>query len=918
MTPVEEITAMAWAVLKSVPDVTEELVRQRVEQVSVIHPGFPDAEKEKICRLLEMRLNVSMGYGAQISDTTVKAWLPDAKRDGLIDERYWDRYRQYLSEDKGFSDGPGSIIQAIYKANEGVLEKCGNPRQDGNFDIRGMVVGNVQSGKTANYTGLINMAAGAGYKVFIVIAGIHNTLRSQTQRRLDEGFVGFSSIESETRPIGVGAYGSEPRPWSFTDIFHDFKRNNPRGRLKSLDVPSIFVIKKNMHTLRNLTTWLRTHNRDYASGLIEDPMMLIDDEADNASINIAYGRDMVSRINGQIRELMSCFSRSTYVGYTATPFANIFISPRETDAEVGDDLFPRNFIRGLDAPDNYHGPDRIHIEPDGANPLVSIRDNEYLLPMSHRIDDEIIELPESLKDAVRTFVISCGIRILRGDEKKHMSMLVNASRFTGVQQKLRVLVEAYLEDICSAVEVHGLGEEKNWTEIQELKALVQTFDSQFSNSIEESFTEIRKRLPLTNDIKAMAINSKSQDRLDYDSRPNGLKVIAIGGFSLSRGLTLEGLMTTYFLRNSRMYDTLLQMGRWFGYRLGYEDLVRIWMPDEMQDAYTEISEASRELRAELTTMAALGGTPEDYGLKVRRSPNSLMITARNKEGDGEFLTVSPALQRTFVETAALLNSEKALKSNLEAAIKLSEAILNEDVLLTPENGDVETTSGLLYRSVPAKLIQNFIADFLNDDEKSSKTQTSAILPYILERASSLGGQVNDLGTWDVLFVSLSGSKVDSNLVAKDFPLGPIVCQKRTIGLRSDEARYLVTNKQRVASRGVERAGLKRKRIEELELKYREETSNRGSIPDYVYRASRPAPLLIVHLLDLRDSENSETRVSNEPVVAWSISFGSSSLLETSGQFRVNRTWLSAMNRTEDGFAAEIREDMELEDERSSS
>lgn len=918
MTPVEEITAMAWAVLKSAPDITESLVRERVQQLSFMHPDMPDAEKEKICRLLEMRLNVSMGYGAQISDTTVKAWLPDAKREGLVDNRYWDRYRQYLSEDQGFSDGPGGVIQAIYKANEGVLEKCGNPKQDGSFDIRGMVVGNVQSGKTANYTGLINMAAGAGYKVFIVIAGIHNTLRSQTQRRLDEGFVGFSSIESETRPIGVGAYGSEPRPWSFTDIYHDFKRNNPRGRLKSLNVPSVFVIKKNMHTLRNLTTWLRTHNREYASGLIEDPMMLIDDEADNASINIAYGRDMVSRINGQIRELMSCFSRSTYVGYTATPFANIFISPRETDDVVGDDLFPRNFIRGLDAPDNYHGPDRIHIEPDGADPLVSIRDNEYLLPISHRIDDDILELPESLKDAVRTFVISCAIRISRDDEKKHMSMLVNASRFTGVQQKLRVLIEAYLEDVCSAVEVHGLGAEKNWAEIQELRALAQTFEAQFGQSVEESFVEIRKHLPLANEIKAMAINSKSQDRLDYDDRPNGLKVIAIGGFSLSRGLTLEGLMTTYFLRNSRMYDTLLQMGRWFGYRLGYEDLVRIWMPDEMQDAYTEISEASRELRAELTIMAALGGTPEDYGLKVRRSPNSLMITARNKEGDGEFLTVSPALQRTFVETAALLRNERARSSNLKAAIKLGESILEEDVPSIAPEEDIETTSGYFYRSVPAKLVQDFIAGFENDDEKSSKTQTSAILPYILERASSLGGQVDDLGLWDVLFVSLSDTMSESNLTVTDFPLGPIVCQKRTVGTRSDDTRFLVTNKQRVASRGVERAGLNRETIKAIEQEYRQETSKRGSIPDYVYRASRSAPLLIVHLLDLRDAENSERRVSHEPIVAWSISFGSSKLQETSGQYRVNRTWLSAMTQTEDGFAEEIRQDIELEDERSAS
>ena len=920
MNPVEQVMEMAWGGLKSLLDVTEETIRRRVESVASLDfiEGVTREDIDRICRDLEMRLNVSMGVGDQISDTTVQAWYPQAKSGGQIDTRYWDRYRQYLSSDKGFSDGPGSIIRGIYEANEGVLEKCGNPLKDGNFDVRGMVVGNVQSGKTANYTGLINLAAGAGYKVFIVIAGIHNTLRSQTQRRLDEGFVGVSSLDGATAPIGVGKYGRDPRPWSFTDVFHDFKRNNPRGRLKSLTVPSIFVIKKNMHTLRNLTTWLQTHNREYASGLIEDPMMLIDDEADNASINIAYGRDMVSRINGQIRELMNCFSRSTYVGYTATPFANIFISPREEDADVGDDLFPRNFIRGLDAPATYHGPNRIHIDPGPVDPLVKIDDNENLLPMRHQIDHDLIELPESLREAVRAFVLGCAIRGARGDDRKHMSMLVNASRFTGIQQRLKVLVETYLEEICRAIEVHALRDESAWSTIAELRDLKTTFDAVYADGSAEDFGRIIEHLPLQDEIEAMAINSRSPDRLNYDERPDGLKVIAIGGFSLSRGLTLEGLMTTYFLRNSRMYDTLLQMGRWFGYRHGYEDLVRIWMPEQMQDAYTEISQASQELRDELRVMAALGGTPEDFGLKVRSSPNSLMITARNKEGDGEFVTVSPALQRTFVETAALLRHPDRLEDNREQARLLAQRIVDAGIPSVSENSDIETTSGYLFSGVPAKIVRDFVTGFANDDDRSNKTQTSAIAPYIMERSTALGGSVDDLGMWDVLFVSLSESRGDGNLVVDDYPIGPIITQKRTLGMRSDADRFLITNKQRVASRGVERAGLRKDEIVSIEADYRERTGKTGSIPDHVYRFERDRPLLIVHLLDVRDHGEPEVRAVDEAVVAWSMSLGTSSLSGTRGEYRVNRTWLRSMVSADDGFAAEIREDIEREDERSTA
>ena len=219
------------------------------------------------------------------------------------------------------------------------------------------------------------------------------------------------------------------------------------------------MIKKNHNTLRNLLDWLRENSARGDDLMIDQPMLIIDDEADNASINTKYAKEDVTKINGQIRDLLNLFHRSCYVGYTATPFANIFVDPDQYDDALKEDLFPKHFIVGLDAPSNYFGPKKIFIDgiSEGTDPtwLRYITDNEDVLPIKHIKDYNVGELPDSLKEALRVFLIARCIRNLRGQSASHCSMLVNASRFTGIQGQLRNRLHEYLIEILDSLRVNA-------------------------------------------------------------------------------------------------------------------------------------------------------------------------------------------------------------------------------------------------------------------------------------------------------------------------------------------------------------------------------------------------------------------------------------------------------------------------------
>ena len=562
----EKLSSIVQAAIAHDSQPTSDAIRERILAFRQISDyTVTDAEADRLCKEIEARLDISMNIGSVIKED-FDEWLTAEKAN--IDPYYWERYRKLLVQ-KNF---PSRVIARLDEVTDRTVGLLENPQKPGPWDRRGMVVGHVQSGKTANYTGLLCKAADAGYRLIIVIAGIHNNLRNQTQARIDEGFVGRDSAamlnNNMNKIIGVGRFDSNFRPVTLTNTARDFNKQTATANgmeLRALNVPAVLVIKKNLHTLTNLIEWLRTHNMQQGTNLVDAPMLLIDDEADNASIDISKDSDKASRTNSLIRELLSIFSRSCYVGYTATPFANIFIDPDSEQEMIGEDLFPKNFIISLDPPSNYFGPDKVFGEEASTSVVKDILDNGDKLPLIHKIDFEIVELPESLLDATRAFVLARAIRILREQPKAHNSMLVNASRFINVQGQIRDTLHDFLATMERRIRYECSNDATQALEDSAINKLHDVWKIEYSD-LEFTWADVFGRLlEAVAPISVIEVNSRSAAALDYEAyKKDGRHVIAVGGFSLSRGLTLEGLTISYFLRNSVMYDTLMQMGRWFG------------------------------------------------------------------------------------------------------------------------------------------------------------------------------------------------------------------------------------------------------------------------------------------------------------------------------------------------------------------
>ncbi len=880
-----QLETVVGALLANEPRPTPERIRSLIENARQLEICQVDDEaSEKLARIFEARHEVTMTLGVTLVDQEYEPWLDDAR--AKIDPYYWERYRRLLAQ-KNFS---GHVISTIDTVTDRTLGYLEDPSKDGPWDRRGMVVGHVQSGKTANYIGLICKAADAGYKLIVVIAGIHNNLRNQTQFRIDEGFVGRDSARllsnKGDRFIGVGRFDKTRRPSTFTSSIRDFSKNRAEGLgipLQNLIEPAVFVIKKNPSTLKNLLEWLEKHSAR-SGGTVDAPMLLIDDEADNASINIAHGKDSVARINGQIRSLLRMFERSCYIGYTATPFANIFIDPETDDQMFGNDLFPRSFIVSLDPPSNYFGPVRVFLD-DQETVLRDIHDNEEVLPLKHKIDFNVTALPPSLRNAIRAFVVARAIRLARMHHSPHCSMLVNASRFTRVQAQLRNEIHQAVGAIRSSVRVHGGLPEREAVKDPEIAALQSVWDSEYRET-GVAWGEVLAFLhESVAPIKVVEVNSQSSGTLDYiGNEKSGLNVIAVGGFSLSRGLTLEGLMISYFLRNSMMYDTLMQMGRWFGYRPGYDDVCRVWMPEEAVGWYAHIAESIELLRDELRDMEVANATPEEFGLKVRSHPDALIVTARNKMGSGEKVVVNIGLGNNFIETAILRREEDCLDRNRRSARRFAEAL--ESVGCSPSEAEL-VSGGWLIGQVPAQPIIEFLRVFENHPG-SVLTDPRPVIRYIEER------MLDELSNWDVLLAGLE--KAPATDALSDDSLGlQVHCQRRSAGSRSDQSTIRVTGKQRVASRGIEQVGLLPEQITQVKQEYEEthrsklQPGNTLNYPDRIYRGVRERPLFILHLLKIIPED--ERYVHSEPVVAWSISFPRTKLEEKRVEYVVNTTWL---------------------------
>jgi hypothetical protein len=578
-------------------------------------------------------------------------WFDSKKTE--IDWTHWKAYRQMLV-DQG---RPPEIISANERVIDDVLDLSGDPATPGAWARKGLVMGNVQSGKTQNYLGLVNKAFDAGYRVIILLGGHLNALRRQTQERVDEGVLGQESKHlahmksAQPERIGVGKINRSIAIHSLTSTVKDFNKSfaDSCGVKLRGENQVIFTVKKHSGVLGTLRDWIRSeHFLDPEAGeKLEGPLLLIDDEADYASINTKHHKEEVTATNAAIRQLLALFRRNTYVGYTATPFANIFIDPDESAYTDEDDLFPSDFMIKMPVPDNYQGQEAFFgqrsgeqlqsgEEPRGRGSIINIDDD--CGPLQNLKGNQVIsEIPESLEEAVRMFVLVIAIRSLRGDQHAHNTMLVNVSHLKVHQSRLEEIIGEYHERIDHALDANsGLGPKAAGVH-PVLKDLEETFETVYGG-IEETYGLVFPRLRQASArIKVWAVHhgagNKGERDLDYSKhKQNGLCAIVIGGHKLSRGLTLEGLSVSYFTRNSKAYDTLMQMCRWFGYRPRYGDLCRVCLPSESEQWYSFIASTIRELYQELEHMSRLGHRPSEFGLKVREHPGAMIITAKNKMG----------------------------------------------------------------------------------------------------------------------------------------------------------------------------------------------------------------------------------------------------------------------------------------------
>lgn len=730
------------------------------------------------------RVRVRVGAASTLDDDRGhEEWLPQLDRSGW---RLWPRLLEFLRQEYHLSP---TVLRELDRSTDQTLERVESPLREGPWDRRGLVVGHVQSGKTTHYTSVIAKALDAGYQIVIVLAGIHKSLRSQTHERLDTDLIGLDSaalLEAARRGerppagaavVGVGRFdlqrGLGDLPFTILTCTTsadngDFRTNIARqiGFRVSPGTRLVMVVKKNRSILTNLRDWLRTQNAAPGTTTrIHAPALVIDDEADHASINTNDPDEDPTTINRLIRELLQSFERVGFVGYTATPFANIFIPSGTADGRYGNDLFPRSFVVNLKAPSDYIGPSLVFGHPGDESvglpaqlPLpmhVPVDDSSAWLPDRHRNGQVPGPLPASLREAIRLFVLACATRVIRGHAEEHSTMLVHATRFVNVQDRVAQQVEEELNILRNVASHAGQRTlEELRTEFRSiwerhLRQHHPTFAAALGDRCEPlpDFDRVWGKVPeALNRIQIMQVNGSSSDALAYSRTPEGLWVIAIGGDKLSRGLTLAGLSVSYFLRTSKMFDTLMQMGRWFGYRPGYADLCRVFTTHSLYGAFREIALAMDDLRADLDRMAEARKTPEEFGLRVRTPSDGLLITAANKIRDGEEVFVRFAGE--LVQALEIPRTGVQANANRAAVRTLIDRLGTEHTQMVRGR----QTSHFLWHDVPVATVLEFLEAYEAISTPSFFGRCEALRRYIRERATE-----GELRTWTIAVISRGNS-----------------------------------------------------------------------------------------------------------------------------------------------------------------
>jgi hypothetical protein len=675
------------------------------------------------------------------------------------DDRFWPALERSL-RGRGWDD---EAVGGVDSASTKIVSLLPPPGL-ASFHTRGLVLGYVQSGKTANYTAVIAKSADVYYRLFIVLAGVHNALRSQTQDRLEQELCNLNRED-----------------WvSLTTLTDDFRLRaapNPDFFLTThRDQRVLMVIKKNGAVLRRVIRWLRAARE---AVLAACPILIVDDEADQAGVNASTDAQARTRLNELLIELLTTPPKAAYIGYTATPFANLLIDPSQPD-----DLYPRDFIIDLPRPEGYFGPERIFgrdrlsqeegDEIDGLDMVRRIPDEEVGLvkPSGRDHADWSPDLTPSLRASLDYFLVATAARRARGDPDLDSSMLIHTSMYTDVHEQFRPLVLEWHNDVARAWRNQDPGITERLRDVWEREAA--SVPAHELNEPTTTFDELSPHLAaVLDELDVIIENSRSQIRLDYGEavKPR----VVIGGNTLSRGLTLRGLIVSYFVRTASAYDTLLQMGRWFGYRAGYADLPRVWMTEELEAFFFDLATVEHEVRQDIKLYELEGTTPLDFAVRIRTHP-ALTITARAKmqaavDASMSFGGRRPQMIYYRHRDAAWLNA------NREAARRLVEVAVTEGAL-------EQVDASWLIRNVSARSVLDFVESYRFHD-RNEALQGRLLAGYVRDQNGE-----GELHSWNVAVISRRPRPGDRMIEVGPGISVPPLNRAKIEALSDDENAYL--------------------------------------------------------------------------------------------------------------------------------
>lgn len=777
---------------------------------SLLFEDLTAIEIGEVLQELTQENSVEMALGDSIVDpATFRPWI--AQRREEVATLRWDAYKKLLVS----RDWEANVIKTLDSQTDDVVELLGDPMQvDGTWPRRGLLMGEVQSGKTATYLGILNKALDYGYKVIVVIGGHTEDLRQQTQTRFDTDLLG---IDSETwedgisnaaiRNVGVGEIHGL-RAHLMTTVRHDFSKSKRGSSITWVEggLPTVFITKKTPSLLENIRTYIKSQA---PGGRLDIPLIVVDDESDWGSPNTRDKADPTS-VNKAIRALLDVSTRSSYLAITATPFANIFINDQaafefvekqrrgepvsDAPGTVLNDLFPSDYIRVMFPPSTYRGIGTYFPEDGHAAINTEVDDCLAIIPIKHKNHHPVAALPESMETAMTEFLLGTAVRRLRDQKVKATSMLVNISRFKSVERQVAELAALFLQRTVAMI----LGEFARQTATRSVaaKRVQDVWDVGFANVTDVAWNQVAEKLvEIASEFRIDLINgdtakerAKRRKLMTVAEREADDLVpkIVVGGDILSRGLTLDGLQVSYFVREPRTMDTLMQMGRWFGYRPRFDDLVRIWMPETTRADFTHSAEVTDELRETLVDMKARELTPRDFGLRVRVHPDSVDIVAANKGRDTQVIEIGPTIWQNKLAESYDLSGDAEVDQANQAAV---EALIAR---LGPAES-VKTSDGFdSWQNVPLDAVQDFFRTFQGDRSSQTFGRGADGTPPITDSFKPAPGS----DRWSVVLVS--SGQGQPHPFGKDFPVAMSVRNKMG---RSRLDGHIRLDRRRVSSAG---------------------------------------------------------------------------------------------------------------------